>query len=205
MLGRSAVGSLQGPSSAGGLHALVADVQSRRLRRRLRGAAVITLLAAGAFGLYALTVGEGAIGPRQCRASALRMAVSGFGGTAGTSISRLTFTNVSSKSCSVFGWPSFRLVKVNGRSISVRAHYPVTTDPSIFRPRRFVLPPGGVARAYVFDGTLGLNCTGSARRFAVVPPGVHASVRQTVLLPYCGPGSFAATPLVAGPGKPHAF
>ena len=193
--------------SAIALDPLIAEAK-RRARRRW-SLAVVALAGAGV--AAAVISVHSSEKPRTvpivapaCRASILRLAASGFGAYTGTDVVRLTFTNTSSSSCAIDGQPSYRLVVSGGRSIAIR---PLANPLGPFAARRFVLPSGGVARAYLFDSTLGYQrpCATRARSLLVTPPGQSAPLRQTVGVFYCGSRSLGTTALAQGPGGRHSF
>jgi hypothetical protein len=196
------------------LEALIREARARQWKRRLRAAAVVAVLAASALGSYALVGGnergKNTGAPRgrgeltRCRASDLRLSSRGNGAFTSHSIIDFTFTNVSSGTCMLRGWPALQLVMRAGRRTPAhegRIHNACLRVGSLIPVRTVVLRPGDAASFNVMvlnqvgtAGPLDRSCTWS-RALMVTPPGDRLPLRFAGSLSNCG---VDVTPVVAG-------
>lgn len=109
----------------------------------------------------------------------------------------LALTNTSTRSCSLFGYPTIRLLDAEGRelpfSYQQSGDQVVTSRP----PLRVTLAPGDVAYATINKYRCDLGDRGTATTVALVLPG-DTSVLTTVVpsslnLGYCGSGDPGST------------
>ena len=84
-------------------------------------------------------------GPAECTTSALQVKVGSSNGAAGTIYYSLDFTNVSSSSCFVEGYPGVSLVSA-GNSSGSQVGADAKRDP-VVTPKQLVLAPGQTANA----------------------------------------------------------
>ena len=103
----------------------------------------------------------------------------------------MSFTNTSSQSCMLRGWPAFEVVLPGGQLVRARVgHIRNATSSHALPVRAVLLSPGGAASFHAFedDGTGLEEACGfplhSAQAFAV-PPGSTKPARGAVALPYC--------------------
>jgi len=98
------------PPSQDELEALIKEARARQVRRRLLGAVVLAIMAAGALGVYAVLGGGGSdrpvggspigpAGPPPCLASQLS-STAGLNGAVGTLAGTVILTNADSSACS---------------------------------------------------------------------------------------------------------
>lgn len=201
------------PPSPDELEALIREARARQRRRRLLAATSVGLVAAAILALYGIVPrgahkakSSHAQGPvafaslPRCRSDQLRLSLVRGGVAAGTVGDAFGFTNTSLNACMLRGWPSFRLVMRNGRTVTPRPHDLRATAFSVRHPPRIpriALRPGATAPWNVLaaDGT-GLNrmCP-TARVLLVVPPGAHELLSLKTPLPYCGARFFWVLPI----------
>lgn len=114
---------------------------------------------------------------------------------------RLIFTNVSSSSCTMYGYPGLQLVGTGGRAIDVPVHRGggyALTDPG---PHLITLAAGGQA-SFSFGGAAieqpsGAVCpTTSAVR--VIPPNDYSQLSLSVQAPACSGTGVTVTAVSAG-------
>lgn len=199
--------------------ALIPEARARQWKRRVLGSGLVALAAAVGLSLYAIASGGSdakhgrsggsqAVGQlRRCRSDQLRLAGPLFnGGGTGHSIENFTFTNASSRSCMLRGWPTVAAV-VQGRVISeTTGHWRIRNGAR--RSGRLLpvsavqLPPRGAAS---FDLVWAAPFTANpppcvrASGELVTPPGGHVPLRVAVhgKDEYCGAGPMV-TPVVPG-------
>lgn len=186
------------------LEALIREARARQRKRRLLGVA----LAAAVFGAV---LAAGAILPAdhpggradhsrrngfpavpRCASGQLRVGQPRVDGAyTAHVVDNLTFTNVSSRSCALRGWPALEVVLPGGRIVAARVgHVRNATSRKSVPTRTVVLHPGGAASFHAIeaDGT-GLDGTcpmplPSARAF-VIPPGSGVPAQEPITVPYC--------------------
>lgn len=101
---------------------------------------------AGAASERALSDGPDA----QCSSSQLRLRTGGYGESAGAFAQTFTFTNISTASCWLGGWPSFQVESQSVRSETATEKVRQTVSPAPAFDR-VVLRPGGEASFRVFN------------------------------------------------------
>lgn len=109
----------------------------------------------------------------------------------------LALTNTSTRSCSLFGYPSIRLLDAEGHELPFTYRQSgdqvVTSRP----PLRVTLAPGGVAYVTINKCRCDLGDRGTATTVALVLPGDTSALTMTVPpsldLGYCGPGDPGST------------
>ena len=106
-------------------------------------------------------------------------------------VENLTFTNVSARSCSLRGWPTFEVVLPDGHPVVARVgRFRNATSSRVVPTRAVVLRPRGAASLHALenDGT-GLEemCPVPlpSEKVLVTPPGSSTPVRRSVEMPYC--------------------
>jgi hypothetical protein len=186
------------------LELLIREARARQRKRRLGAAALLALaagLAAAASALVSASqhgetgkAGRPApVAPaRPCRTGQLRLGKPSFDGAfTAHAVDNVTFTNASSRSCSLRGWPTIEAVLPGSRMVLARAgRVRNATSRAVLPVREVVLAPGAAASFHVIeaDGT-GLDSICSlplpAVRVLVVPPNSRAPLRRLVSVPYC--------------------
>jgi hypothetical protein len=188
------------------LDPLIAEAKRRARQRRLLLAVLGTVLAVGAAfgGTLAARSSERplpavAAGPT-CRTDQLHVSLTAGGVAGGTASQVLTFRNTSDSACALHGWPSFRFVMRDGRTIVPRSHdliadaYRVSSPPPI---PHVLLQPGGTVPLSVSeaDGTGYRYPCQLTRTVLVVPPGARAPLSLRLGLSYCGPRDMWVLPV----------
>jgi Protein of unknown function (DUF4232) len=184
--------------------ALIREARARQRKRWLAAAALLALAAGTAMAVSAVLPAShrrptnAANGPlaaasaRPCRAGQLRLGKPSFDGAyTAHVVDNLTFTNASSRRCSLRGWPTIEAVLPGDRTVPARAGRVRNATSSAAVPTRtIVLAPGAAASFHAIenDGT-GLDniCPMPlpAVQALVVPPGSRVPVRRAVSIPYC--------------------
>ncbi len=109
----------------------------------------------------------------------------------------LALTNTSTRSCSLFGYPSVRLLDAGGHELPFTYRQSgdqvVTSRP----PLRVTLAPGGVAYVTINKYRCDLGEKGTAAMVALMLPGDTSTLTMTIPpsldLGYCGPGDPGST------------
>jgi hypothetical protein len=193
------------PPSSDDLEALIREARARQRKRWRVGIALLALVAGAALATDALVPaghsraqanqGRPSFGsaPR-CNAAQLRVGKARFDGAyTGHLVENLAFTNVSTRSCALRGWPSFEVISAGGRPVAARVGHVRNAPPpqDLGVPARSVaLRPGGAASFHVIadDGT-GLDgiCPVPlpSVRTLVIPPGASRPARGATTMPYC--------------------
>jgi Protein of unknown function (DUF4232) len=161
----------------------------------------VTLALVGAASIALLTspaVGADRGVPR-CRTAQLRLGTGAHGEAALQFMQTLTFTNESSESCRLSGWPSVQARGRLGEPMAVKT-VRVVQGKATARPyRRVLLRPRGAASFDVYgadyDAVANRPC-GTVSGLVVTPPGDRAALRVAVRLPNCG--VYYVAPLIAG-------
>jgi hypothetical protein len=191
----------------------------RQLRRRLIGAASVALAAAVALSTYAITSGRSpdkptrgrgsaAVGSlRRCRNEQLRLSGPRFNGAGtGHSVENFTFTNVSTRSCVLRGWPTVAAVVGNRVASETTGHWRIRNGARrTGKPlpvHSVPLPPRGAASFNVVAlAPFTANPPPCVRASGelITPPGGHVPLRVVVhgKDEYCGAG-LMVTPVVPG-------
>lgn len=206
------------------LDALIREARERqRRRRRLFATALVAGTAAAALSVNAVLSGGKpdttrgharrplAVGSLPgCRSSQLRLSLGRGGVAAGTDVERFIFTNSSTQTCTLRGWPTLHLVESGGRSVATRPR--LVRD---MRPGRkpwlpvhtVVLRSRGAATFNVFMviGGLQLDKCATTRTILVAPPGARDPIRIQAGLTYCGRRWLSVSPIVAGRVDEHWF
>ncbi len=208
------------------LEALIREARSRQRKRWFLAVALTAIAAVVVLSGAAVFSGQSGARERQgrpngispvprCTAEQLRLDQPRFDG-AGTGhvMESMSFTNTSSRSCTLRGWPVFDVVLSNGRRVAAHVgHIRNATSRHILPVRAVLLSPGGAAsfHAYQDDGTGLEQACGfplpTARAFAI-PPGSTTSARGAVAMPYCrNPLRLLAylSPVVAGRFDSYLF
>jgi hypothetical protein len=199
--------------------ALIPEARARQWKRRVVASGLVALAAAAALSLYAIasggsgaklgrTGGSQAVGffPR-CRSDQLRLTGPLFNGAfTGHSIENFTFTNVSSRSCVLRGWPTVAAV-VHGSVVSeTTGHWRIRNGARrtgrLLPVHTVQLPPGGSAS---FDVVAAAPFTTNpppcvrASGELVTPPGGHVPLRVVAhgKDEFCGAG-LMVTPVAPG-------
>ncbi len=140
--------------------------------------------------------GEGATVPpsdMRCRSADVTLApVDRISESTGQHSPALALTNTSTRSCSLFGYPSLRLLDAEGHELPFTYRQSgdqvVTSRP----PARVTLDPGGVAYVTMNKYRCDLGEQGTTATVALVLPGdtsaLTATVSPSLELAYCGPG-----------------
>ena len=142
-----------------------------------------------------------------CRTDQLHLSWQFDGAGAGTVYNAFTFRNTSDRTCILRGWPSFRFVMRDGRTITPHPRALIATAYSVTHPPpvpRLVLQPGEAARLTVFepDGTgCGYPCQ-QTRTVLVVPPRARAPLSVNAALFSCGPRAMSVLPFGRRPLRP---
>jgi Protein of unknown function (DUF4232) len=210
------------PPSSEELEALIRQARARQRRRRLAIVALFTAAAAAAVGTYAIVAGalstatanHGSQPARfapgdRCQSEQLRL-VGGDGGVAAGTYSRaFSLVNDSNRSCTLRGWPTFRLVMRDGRRIIPRVrrlHYFSTGIPNRGLPPKTIALRPGHAGSFIlldqdFNSKTGRTCA-RVRTMFVIPPGDEGSLPIPAGIgSYCAP--LIVPPLVAGRNPRH--
>ena len=128
----------------------------------------------------------------------------------------MTFRNVSARSCSLRGWPSFDVVSPSGHRVGARVGHLRNTRPhhdvGVPAPN-VLLGPGDAASFHIVanDGTGLEEACGfplPTVRVFVVPPGARTPAHGSTTMPYChNPRRLLVlvTPVVAGPLDRYSF
>jgi hypothetical protein len=209
------------------VEALIREARARQRRRRLTALALTALVAGAVLAAYAVLAAEppgtrerrglpnGVTAAPRCTAGQLRLdQPRGDGAGTGHVMESVSFTNTSSQSCTLRGWPVFDVVLQGGHLVRAWVgHIRNATSSHALPVRAVLLGPGGAAsfHAYEDDGTgleercgLGLP---SARVLAI-PPGSSTPARGAVAVPYChNPRRLLAwlSPVVAGSFDSYLF
>jgi hypothetical protein len=188
------------------LDPLIAEAKRRARQRRLLLAALGVVVAAGAvIGVTLASRGSdrprtAIVGTPGCHASQLHLSWRSAGVAGGSAFEAFTFRNTSSSACSLHGWPSFRFVMHDGRTVVPHPHdliataYRVTHPPSI---PRVVLQPSDTALLSVFeaDGTGYQHACQLTRTVLVTLPSARAPLSVSAKLFYCGPRDMWVLPV----------
>lgn len=186
------------------LEALIREARARQQRRWLLAAAVTAVVAGAVLAGHAVFQGKrsggredhsaprGIAAGRRCSAEQVRLGQPRFDG-AGTGhvMENMSFTNLSSRSCTLRGWPSLVVVMPDGYRVPARVGRIRNATSSRALPERTVLlRPGEAAsfHAYEDDGTgLAEICPFPlpSARVLVVPPGSSTPASGAVRIPYC--------------------
>jgi uncharacterized protein DUF4232 len=131
----------------------------------------------------------------RCPTRELRLQVGAYGEAATQFMQTLTFTNTSSRTCALAGWPSVRVK--DGPAVTIVR---VVQGPLGARPfRRVLLRSRGAASFDIYgaDWNVGADrpCP-KASALLVTPPGNRAALRIRIRLPDCG--RLYVAPLIPG-------
>lgn len=208
--------------------ALIREARARQRKRWIGGAGLVALAAGVATAVSALVLaGHGreqaggsapfAGSAPRCAGGQLRVGKARFDGAyTAHVVGNMAFRNVSERSCSLKGWPSFDVVLPGGRRVAARVGHLRNTRPhhDVGVPAADVLlRPGGAASFHIVanDGT-GLEeaCGFPLPMVAVlvVPPGTRTPARGSTTMPYCNSRLrllVLVTPVVAGPLDRYSF
>jgi hypothetical protein len=135
-----------------------------------------------------------------CRTDQLHISLTAGGVAGGTAGQVLALRNTSSSACTLHGWPGFRFVMRDGRTIVPHPHdliadaYRVSSPPPI---PHVLLRPGGTVPLSVSeaDGTGYRHPCQLTRTVLVVPPGARAPLSVRLELSYCGPRDMWVLPV----------
>ena len=188
------------------LDPLMAEAKRRARQRRLLLAALAAIAAGVAVGATLGTRTSDQARPAvgvassSCRADQLHLTWQSAGAAAGTAYNAFTFRNSSASTCSLHGWPSFRFVMRDGRTIAPDPQDLIATAYRINHPPpvpRLVLRPGAAARLTVSeaDGTGYNHACPQTRTVLVVPPGSATPLAVSAALFYCGPRTMSVLPI----------
>jgi hypothetical protein len=198
--------TLHVPSLSLSLDPLIAEAKRRARQRRLLavlGAVVVAGAAIG--GTLAVRSSDQprpsvVVAARGCRTDQLQLSVPSGGVAGGTAGQILTLRNISSSACSLHGWPRFRFVMRDGRTIVPHPHDLIATAYRVSNPPpipHVVLRPGDTAPLSVSeaDGTGYEHPCQLTRTVLVVPPGARAPLSLKLGLAYCGPRGMWVLPV----------
>jgi len=188
------------------LDPLIAEAKRRARQRRLMLAGLGVVLAAGSVVGGTLTSRDSErprpamLAAPGCRRSQLHLSWRSAGVAGGSAFEAFTFRNTSGSACSLHGWPSFRFVLRDGRTVVPRPHDLIATAYRVSQPPpipRVVLQPGGAALLNVFeaDGTGYEHSCQLTRTVLVAPPGAQAPLSVSAGLFYCGPHDMWVLPV----------
>jgi hypothetical protein len=202
-----AIASPPRPPTENESDALVREARARQRRRRLTGAAAVTLLAGAALVSYAVAgrtaahpggltpSGARPVSASACRASQLRTSLVHTGSDLGVEGGLLRVTNLSRTACLLAGWPTVTAVEANGTTIT--SHHAVNGT-MLFgwdglpgkSPPKIRLQHQSSAYAILANGDnpVGTNprsCP-TARRLVVSPPKIRAKTSLSAWLPNDG-------------------
>lgn len=208
------------PPRPDALEALIREARARQRKRRVLGMALSVAVAGAGLAVFAVhgrgvpNVSEksdgsnGAATVSHCAPGRLRLGAPLFDGAyTAHVVENLTFTNVSSRSCLLRGWPAIEVVLPGGRLVAAHVgRVRNATSSRVVPARPVLLRPGGAASFHLIedDGT-GLDhiCPIPLPSAAalVIPPGSSAPARRSLAMPYCHtPRRLAVylSPVVAG-------
>ena len=134
-----------------------------------------------------------ATGPAACAAVQLRFGAGAVGAAAGQRYLPLTFTNVSTVTCTLFGYPGVAGLNSAGLQVAQARREPGLTRATI------TLAPGATASALVHATVVSAGtptCPPDYAALLVTAPNTRVSVRVAVMLPACG--GLSVRPVVAG-------
>jgi len=132
-------------------------------------------------------------GPAACRAGQLRIGAGTVGAGAGQRYLPLTFTNISTVTCTLFGYPGVAGLNSAGQQVAQARRETGLTKATI------TLAPGADASALVHATVVpsgSATCPPDYAALLVTAPNTTVSVRISATLPACG--GLSVRPVVAG-------
>lgn len=160
----------------------------------------LALLAVLVAALFAATSGARASGTIvRCRTAQLRLKSGAYGEAAQQFTQTLTFTNTSSQSCELRGWPSLQVKDESGRVAAVTIVRVVQGPPGARPFRPVLLRRGGAASFDVYGADWDAGADRPCRKTSallVTPPGDRRALKMRRRLPNCG--RLFVAPLIPG-------
>lgn len=153
-----------------------------------------------------------ATGPGRCRSAALTVAHAENGAAAGSLSERVTFTNTSSATCTLTGFPGMQMLDAQGKPLPTRVHRGSASSVPPVPERTVTLAPGGTASFVAgwadATGYAGDTCPTSAQVEITAPNDYSSKTIAWQITPYGGNvqhlqcGQIAVSPVYAGSGQP---
>lgn len=153
-----------------------------------------------------------ATGPGRCRSGALTVAHAENGAAAGSLSERVTFTNTSSATCTLIGFPGMRMLDAQGKPLPTTVHRGAASSVPPVPERTVTLAPGGTASFVAgwadATGYAGDTCPTSAQVEITAPNDYSSKTIAWQITPYGGNvqhlkcGQIAVSPVYAGSGQP---
>jgi Domain of unknown function (DUF4232) len=177
-------------------------MQTMRHQRATRlAAALVAAVAVGAAGAAAAhaSAGSAAATTPRCRLSQLSLAQPKMDGAAGTIRLRFVFTNTSSSTCKLFGFPGMQMLNKNHNPIPTHVHrgtgHNVPPEPET----NVVMTPGqhGSFYAGYSDVPNGTNTCRTSAFTEVTPPNDFNHFTLKLAITTCG-GNITVSPVVHG-------
>jgi Protein of unknown function (DUF4232) len=172
----------------------------RHQRRAALAAALVAVCAIGAVGAAAAhaSAGAAATTPR-CRLHQLSLAQPRMNGAAGTIRLRFVFTNTSSSTCKLFGFPGMQMLNKSRNAIPTHVHrgtgHNVPPEPE----NDVIMTPGqhGSFYAGYSDVPTGSQTCRTSAFVEVTPPNDFNHFTQKLAITACG-GNITVSPVVHG-------
>lgn len=157
---------------------------------------------------------SGQVGPGRCYSNQLSVHPGQSSGAAG-SVSRIvTFTNTSSSTCTLTGYPGMQMLGSSGQRLATTVHRGAAATVPALAVRTVTVAPGGTASFVAgwadATGYAGETCPTSSRVEITAPNDYSSLTIAWAIAPYGGNttnlhcGDISVSPVYAGSGQPPA-